>query len=978
MDTNKPLNSIGDFAIEIRNALRSGYRFVPLVGAGVSAPSGIPVVAQMTSYIAHCIRKGLGLDSFMVVGGKLQLKPGSDQSAQSVVWNPRSTKWPSVSELTKEADKELKQLLKVCEDFGTSAKGSDDRNDGEKEDRDALGLLASWVYQEAYGALADWRSSLIFLSRLEPTEVVNSDSESLPKRSHDGTPKKNRARPNVRLGAPESSVVDTFFQHLTAGREPCLGHRMLASLSEVLRFDLILTTNFDSLIEEAFEQSEQRFHAIDVTLGSSLPPVVEEAGVVPIIKLHGSRLGLRADYSLDAPVEQKDKDRFISYLVNAGTQLEYRDEHMRDLAKSEAVALLVLGVSGSDRRMTELIAYALSQLPRFNVYWIYYSAKDEAKITSEILSRPDVREAKGKITLVKASDPGRALLEVYQSCTSSIPASGVSLPVAWNLPMPPIIPQLGSHQEANDEFAEAKERTVELKKIIVETARFPFSVIDCVAMPLGGQDDKQRKKHALGLQTVASRVFQSRDWENAEKCRLLWLELDDFADLSEVFLKLLISIATALGHKRHVPTLDLKLFQPSQVKGKDDNAALLEQFAHEFATQIRALNPHPDDRWLIFVNALEPLNGGYGKQRDSKNEEVNALAFWTVLSELAGDGLGNSYADDSNHGPITFILLRDADHLAPPATSSFKFKPGQNEPLRLNKPCTTFNRQDVVDQARRWADNDPERWVFLKLLGAFKLVRHKAGLLKTTRRMFVKLALRKMEFGHLELDQWLEELDKRDVIRFKEGGFVWSSVEVRDQLERLANQMIMLADKEGTTSDTRLAVSCETFSPLYCLLQSDVSIAQWYERLFFCSGDPLAVFIAIEHYLRGLFINHERSESSQSQQGTNEEKIGVLASSDRLKKSEAFWSAAIAGIRHSIVLARNARSLVERKISEPLTVRHVDRLVEFINGIQEATVDQSGNILEDKLCVAAKLGKDWGAALGNLRGSSLFRVGGRR
>ncbi|MFO0202892.1 MAG: hypothetical protein ACK528_07135, partial [Alphaproteobacteria bacterium] len=84
------------------------------------------------------------------------------------------------------------------------------------------------IVESGVRALSDWRETLEFLSRV----VIGEHG--------------------LRMGDPNPSIIDDFNSTITRDKRPNLGHKMLAHLSEPLRISTLLTTNFDTLMEEAY------------------------------------------------------------------------------------------------------------------------------------------------------------------------------------------------------------------------------------------------------------------------------------------------------------------------------------------------------------------------------------------------------------------------------------------------------------------------------------------------------------------------------------------------------------------------------------------------------------------------------------------------------------------------------------------------------------------------------------------------------
>ena len=69
------------FIEEIQRVQGRGFGFIPFIGAGFSAASGIPLIRQMNEYLRRCIFLALGT-----------YHDSSDHAREP--WNPRTDSWP--------------------------------------------------------------------------------------------------------------------------------------------------------------------------------------------------------------------------------------------------------------------------------------------------------------------------------------------------------------------------------------------------------------------------------------------------------------------------------------------------------------------------------------------------------------------------------------------------------------------------------------------------------------------------------------------------------------------------------------------------------------------------------------------------------------------------------------------------------------------------------------------------------------------
>jgi hypothetical protein len=261
------IKSSQDFIREICKALDDGYGFVPFIGAGMSAPSGAPLVSELHHYLHACIAMALGVG-----------EPGKRP------WNPRTDQWPpfTIRNEYTQAD----WLLQI--------KDEHTRRLGQPWSPETL------IFQQATGDLAEWRGALVFLSRIV-REMRGPEGE---------------VEYGLALDAPDAEVIDSGIRRAVSGRQPTLGHRMLATLATQLRLDIILTTNFDDLLESAFREVRNPLSVFEVHMASSLPPWSALEEKRSLVKMHGNLYSLRVDYTLDALPVESDRWRFLEYLLS--------------------------------------------------------------------------------------------------------------------------------------------------------------------------------------------------------------------------------------------------------------------------------------------------------------------------------------------------------------------------------------------------------------------------------------------------------------------------------------------------------------------------------------------------------------------------------------------------------------------------------------------------------------------------------------
>ena len=190
------------------------------------------------------------------------------------------------------------------------------------------------IFKQALGVMEDWRSSLQFLSQLTRIESITTV---------DGREQRVNL---VALDAPRPEIIDACYREVLKGKGPGLGHRMIAMLAGALRADLLLTTNFEDLIERGFAVSRNTLEVCEVQLGGDLPQWAAVADCRTLHQAAWQPARSAADYTLEAAPSEADRRCFLEYLraqrhdveTSIATDLDFRNH------------LLVIGHSLSERR----------------------------------------------------------------------------------------------------------------------------------------------------------------------------------------------------------------------------------------------------------------------------------------------------------------------------------------------------------------------------------------------------------------------------------------------------------------------------------------------------------------------------------------------------------------------------------------------------------------------------------------------------
>jgi len=449
-DSNEAQSS-QKFIEEIRSYVHQGFSFTPFVGCGMSAPSGILMGQDFSNFLAWTM--------YLVLRD-----PNTDTSNSSVVehaqrWKMRTNGWPqfpnkSQSECVKKWVSE--RFYEICKRHGQNAtidkdhditdialfKGYSLHDIGpvqllaslscplvpqillsnkysEKEiNRDVLGAFRSeeqlgeiparkgysptsedYIVEKGIRALHDWRATLEFLAEVD----IHDDRLMLRKR--------------------DTAVIDGFNVHITRDKQHNLGHKMLAHLCRPMRIRVILTTNFDNLIEEAFRRICRPLAVLPVSTEGRLPSPHTVHAQDCIVKMHGEFQETRADFSLNKEPDKEDKERFAEY---------FNPRSNFKLPHPIGSHLIMMGYSGADLRCIQLIKYLLDTHPETKVFWICFSKSDVEKV-QEIFFESDYKE-KDRLILHQTKRPDLLLYELYQELTLSLPEGGFAYEFTHKVP----------------------------------------------------------------------------------------------------------------------------------------------------------------------------------------------------------------------------------------------------------------------------------------------------------------------------------------------------------------------------------------------------------------------------------------------------------------------------------------------------------------------------------------------------------------
>lgn len=754
------------FVNSIKASRQDGYGFIPLLGAGISAPAGVPIIKEIAGYLNRTICISLGLDE-----------------VRNTFWNPRLHEWPRFKDVV-ETGEWVAKVISALE-----------------SPPDHL-VNSNWVVQEAIGAMADWRSSLQFLSRIT-----------------------NNAQGDLVLNSPDPEVVDRFFLRVIHdGYSPSLAHRTLAALTRLLRVEAILTTNFDELVETAFRQKGEEITSFDVHLNSGLPPYDVLESCLSIVKLHGGRYGLRADYSLDAQPSEADRKTFLSYIAGKRLPQDYELNLSRhSLAPQNH--LIVIGHSGDDARIASLLQTAYMHFNNsFRIYWLSYSKSDEEKAKTLVQRTKDQYCVDGfdanpfdTFVIEQNHHTGFFLQELYQQLALGLPTINQFYPSAAQLFVP--VQCLRNVNEENEERSnQAKAQEIFSKKVRKTIEKDEGRLV--VASSKSG---------VYGITATASQEFS--DLED-DYFHCIWLDLDEASNTEELTEIILDSFARRAGVDEWIPVVHEK-----EPEGR--------------VKEINRYTTNSQNKWILFLNGRD----GAGTSGDNRGLSPNgwlddveeSRKFVQILKDLSGDTCPN----------VAVVLLCFEGHILEAINESTRA-----HHFRLMTPLATHEPETLIEKGMKWVTDKtrglkPEEYELqVKARGRFLLA---MTLLRRSRYLSLtwswafhggdivqELAFKEpiSETRFESSQKWLDLLESQEIIYRKPGGFIWMDTDVRDGLRKELLRRPLLKKQEAEILH---------------------GIAEWLQKAFFSSRDPLAAIDTTFYRLSNSLVCLENCHESLTQ-----------------------------------------------------------------------------------------------------------------
>ena len=423
----------------IRDDVYTGHGFVPLVGSGLSAPSGILMGMQFSNFLAYTVWRVIEskngrpwnlrkdgwprypkdsdldevrkwtFDNFkrICLDHEFDIEPNDSQTEVLEVKFRDSKNTPTavadainrplIPEIIKASDADTWEkentAIKLQRQFrGDAYFSSAGFGEGKSRTSKSFGV------ESAIRSMHDWRATLRFLAscEIENDRVFVKETVS-------------------------SAVIDSFNVHIARGKQVNLGQKMLAHLARPMRIRTILTTNFDRLIETAFRKLLIPLNVVSVSIKGEMPNPLSVRSQNTLVKLHGETIETRADFTLDDDPRETDKRAFAEYVRG----------DFDDAATTSAVPnhIIVVGFSGSDMRIIQMLKHLLDFHKDVKIYWICYGDSEPLRI-----SRLFGVDYEQNLVFHHTIRPDLLLYELYQQLNLCLPSGGFSYEFTHKVP----------------------------------------------------------------------------------------------------------------------------------------------------------------------------------------------------------------------------------------------------------------------------------------------------------------------------------------------------------------------------------------------------------------------------------------------------------------------------------------------------------------------------------------------------------------
>ncbi|VTR91650.1 unnamed protein product [Gemmata massiliana] len=612
----------------VRTAWTAGRPIVPILGAGLSADAGIPVIATLKRYLCEYYRYVTDTLYLPGLGNDLRRNP-----LAGIAQRYRDKPWDCVAEVGWPDRYELAQSLHAnCADAEAGI---------ETAEKELVEKLHPWSAKQLDDILKN------LLGKVDSTpqslrETLTAEFEAQlvrgTNRRHVGYALFCNWRRLIQYFTnyrPE--LADGLFHRLVAGRRPSLSHRYLAFLVRLIGVRSIFTFNFDDLIERALHTEQVEFQTFAMEYGGALPHPALVRDALTVVKMHGGTHALLLDERLDYPLAEDYKERFLE-IAGKGS------------------LLLVAGFGTDERRLFDLLETTLTKDPQSRVCWLHF----EAGLPRMLGEFADRSRWKGRVLTAPTANPGQVFQHLYAVLAGRHPAGRVAYPTYVHRPY--------SYYPLSES---------EQKEWLKPLADEPFLIVDTTGVPEDQYSPRTASEWLIELATYGVRQGYQPLWVDLEasytladvvgsiidQCRALdtqlapsVMPLGSFSAKSGrwtanewakdgVVQTAARRVADALCRSRYLVLLDgleAYLWPPlvhhGEVRGNEHDQALLAQLEGFLTVLKNALQPFSGSRIAIGLDRSQTRSG-----------EHNPTAVMTKYNNLVGKLIEGGW----KHKPLT-------------------------------------------------------------------------------------------------------------------------------------------------------------------------------------------------------------------------------------------------------------------------------------------------------------------------------------
>jgi hypothetical protein len=460
-ESQKP--DLDAFIESLDQASKEGRPIIPIIGAGLSADSGLPVITSVVRYFGK-------LDAYLKEGGYLPPKAKgaerpekhekiikhyyqnpwlyiehfgwpdrfvlnqelwqileNDDPEESAMYKAIRTSLDDISQRINPLGSQryrdtVASIKKILSEFSVPA-------DSDVAKSIANRLSNQWLNSVEYGIVGDWRKLILYFTRYQ------------------------------------SDYADALFSRFANWREPSAGHLFLAFLIKFLGIKTVFTFNFDSLIEEAATKEGMHPIVFAMEQGMDLPHHSLVRDHLSIIKMHGSTHALLLDERLDRPFSD-----------------DYLEKFNKIVGLTHDPVFLVVGCSGNDYRLEHLVKNVIEKGKKTKIFWLHFEKDPPAFLEAlkESLELPTLESSEltkdessespknvdSKINLLKTNNPGATLKYIYSHISSSYPSG--QTPYVSHIQNPILLsPSPALENFLIDPFIKEEEKVWSTRKVVV-------------------------------------------------------------------------------------------------------------------------------------------------------------------------------------------------------------------------------------------------------------------------------------------------------------------------------------------------------------------------------------------------------------------------------------------------------------------------------------------------------------------------------